>query len=79
MSSPDNYERDARLMDRAIIAAIIFTLAGIAGIVGSVVLLAKPERASSFTHYSDSTWQVNDTVYWRHGADTIKLDITKLK
>ena len=79
MSSPDKYERDARLMDRAIIAAIIFALAGIAGIVGSVVLLAKPERASSFTHYSDSTWQVNDTVYWAKDGDTIKLDVSKLK
>lgn len=37
------------------------------------------EQASSFTHYSDSTWRVNDTVYWRHGADTIKLDVSKLK
>lgn len=37
------------------------------------------EQSSSFTHYSDSTWQVNDTVYWAKDGDTIKLDISKLK
>ena len=36
-------------------------------------------RASSFTHYSDSTWQIQDTVYWAKDGDTIKLDVSKLR
>ena len=37
------------------------------------------ERSSSFTHYSDSTWQVCDTVFWAKDGDTIKLDVSKLR
>lgn len=59
-------------------AATLFGL--MAGAAYMQIKINEPiERASSFTHYSDSTWQVNDTVYWRHGADTIKLDVTKLR
>ena len=38
-----------------------------------------PVQISSFTNYSDSTWQINDTVFWRRGTDTLKLDISRLK
>lgn len=56
---------------------------GLAALLGFFVLVLhkklNADRAYIFTHHSDSTWQVNDTVYWRHGSDTVRFDVSKLE
>lgn len=37
------------------------------------------ELASSFTHYSDSTWTVDGVLHWVHEGDTVRLDISKFR
>ena len=36
------------------------------------------EQSSSFVGYSDSTWQVQDTLFVRHKGKVTGIDLTKL-
>jgi|GEM_PF-6037872 len=58
-------------------AFVILSLAG--AFLGGVKWMESTSKSSSFVGYSDSTWQVRDTLFVRYKGKVTGIDLTRLE